>query len=418
MAGPNPTFASCWTQAGNAFQPVDELEQFGNSNSPNFLDLQDDAIGGTDGEYTPEALGILNEMRSQIAQPLSQGSLAGLWRPFLQEMLRKLGNPAVESNNDELMLAEIRQYMVDNSQTINRRDLTFATPTADGGNTGDGVLNRLTVDKDGHTLDNTAVELKTITIQKDHNSGARKHAEELLFEGTGPDRTGLQWVGNGDRKTFNAIHALSGQIVRNPSFETNGVSADDTAPPTITSIQNWTILSGLTTNLKLRSAAGFTYRGYPGQPTTLYGLEFEGNETISQNISAVSPGRGFTPGVPYYCQIAVCRKASATGNVVLHLGSQTATVSLASLTNDVWSILRIAIGTKNYHQNFNETDLDIKVVVDTLATGTVVVDDLIIAPFVKLDGTWYAPVGGATAWLKDDFYTHTDLIGGARGKFA
>jgi hypothetical protein len=41
----------------------------------------------------------------------------------------------------------------------------------------------------------------------------------------------------------------------------------------------------------------------------------------------------------------------------------------------------------------------------SLATGTIVVDDLVLAPMTNPDGTWWAIVGGATPWLKGDMLT-------------
>ena len=56
---------------------------------------------------------------------------------------------------------------------------------------------------------------------------------------------------------------------------------------------------------------------------------------------------------------------------------------------------------------------------DALAVGTVLVDELIIAPYSQVDGTWYAlnagPNNSATTaapsipFLRDDEFTHTDI---------
>lgn len=46
-------------------------------------------------------------------------------------------------------------------------------------------------------------------------------------------------------------------------------------------------------------------------------------------------------------------------------------------------------------------------------TGSILVDDIIIAPFQFVDGLWVAPVGGSTKWLRYDKYTYTDALYGS-----
>jgi predicted alpha-1,6-mannanase (GH76 family) len=77
-------------------------------------------------------------------------------------------------------------------------------------------------------------------------------------------------------------------------------------------------------------------------------------------------------------------------------------VDISTGTNDVWNILQLDLDSSRFYDNFKEDDLDVKLEVTSLATGTVVVDDVVLAPMVNLDGTWWAVVGGATPWLKGD----------------
>ena len=48
----------------------------------------------------------------------------------------------------------------------------------------------------------------------------------------------------------------------------------------------------------------------------------------------------------------------------------------------------------------------------------VVVDDVVLAPMVPLDGTWYALVGGATAFVRGDTFTFTDADAVTRAKLS
>jgi hypothetical protein len=184
-------------------------------------------------------------------------------------------------------------------------------------------------------------------------------------------------------------------------------------PSSTTAISGWTIGTA-TSNFKLRSASGYYYATYPSAPSTLWGVEFTGSDTLTQIVNSVTPGASFSTTRPYFCGLRYMRKASATGTLTLRLGASSASATIGSATNDVWNHLYIALGTGCYYQNFNETNLDVQIQASTLATGTVVVDHLVLGEMANVDGTFYLPVGGSTAWLKDDFFTWTDSDGGTR----
>lgn len=417
MPGSNPTFAETIQQYGKAIKAVNEAEKFGGSNATNLVDMEDAFVTALDGEFTPAARPVLrNMLRNRIADALEPERLRELWRPFMREILRYIGSDALGQGGeivggDAGGMRRIRQYMVDNSRTFNSRGMTLDTSST-GSPTGSGSIHRLTVDKDNKTLECTGAETKTFVCTKDQTSGVRYHDEEfeLRFANAAPD--GLYWSGSGGKATLRSLNAKSAQLLVNPSWE-SGPTADNTALTSTTQLTGWSL--GTASNIKTRSAAGYYFRGYPGtENSTLWGLEFVGNDTLAQVLRTANSGVGFDDRIPYFCGVRWMRKSSATGNLTLHLGSQSELVTIGSGTNDVWNHLFIPMGTKCWYPNFKEDALDVKVQVASLATGTVVIDDLVLAPMSMLDGTWWAIVGGATPWTLNDTLAYTDVDGGTR----
>lgn len=413
MPGADTTFAQSWTQAAGVMKVLNKVDLWGNDETHNLLDMQDAVVTALDGVYTPGALGVMAAVRARMASVLSADFLRAAWRPFLQEMCRAVGLHALVSGRDVDMLAAIRQHMVDSNLSIPSRAMTFATPSADGGNVGSGTMARVTVDKDGFPLECTGAEAKTATCVRDALTGAQKFAELWRFEGAPGGEDPLYWRGSGLSVEVESAHPLTAQILRNPSFDTNSATADDQAPSsTTTGVSGWTLTS--TAAFKLRSAAGYSFSAYPSQPTTGYGLEFVLDGTVSQIIREQNPAARFSRTAPHFVGVRVKRKASATGNLTLRLGAKTTVQSLAGLTNDVWTWVYIALDESCYYQNFNETDLVASVQVATLAVGTVVVDHFTIVELANVDGTYYRPLSGATAHLCDDEFTWTDTEGATR----
>lgn len=426
MPGPNPTFAQAWAQLGTVIRVAEEIENFGNANTPNLLDMIDGVTTAVDGVYSPQVLGVLDRLvRQPIAGTLSKQSLQQLFRPALYEIARVIAAPemggARPSISDGMLIRRIREYMEaqGTDETILSRGMTLDTSGTISG-TGTGVISRLTVDRFGYALECTGGEDKVFVCDKDQtSSGIRQHAEEFRLDFEPAWQDPLYWTGSGNRnRRLACVHAASppGLLV-NPSFDRPGGITDDTSPSSTTAITGWTI-AGAAANLKMRSAAGYTYRGYPGAPSTMYGIEFEADDTISQTLRTEQPGKGFDRRIPIYAQVAVKRLNNATGNITIHLGGQSTTVTIGSLTNNAWNVVRLAVGTKNWYDNFREDALDVKIVVDTLATGTVVIDDVIVAPFTNLDGTWWIAVGSDTSFLLRDTVTFSDADGGTRALYS
>lgn len=418
MAGANPTFSGIWTQFGYLVKMLNELEKFGSSNSPNVLDMEDVLTTALDGEFIVDARAAAKRLiRDQIASPLRPQTMRAMFRPVWAEMLRVIGStelgPGAFTDADALRV--IRQYMVDNDDWIKSRSMTLDTSSS-GSVTGTGAIHRLTTDGDGMTLECVGPESKVFFCDVDQNNGASKHAEQFEFRVTDAHPDGLQWTGSGVPKRVTSLNAKSGNLLVNPSFE-QGATANNTALTSTGQITGWDVTTAA--NIKTYSAAAYVYRGYQNdQGVTHYGLEFVASDTLIQVVKTENPGARFDDRVPYYAQIVWQRLASATGTLTFHVGASSVSVDVSTGTNGVWNVLKIAIGTGNWFANFNEESLDVKIQMASLAVGTVVVDDVVLAPMTNLDGTWWAVVGGATPWKYADALTFSgDADGGTRAIF-
>lgn len=413
MAGPNPNFASIWAQLGATLEVPDTALGWAST----VQSAEDAVITGRDGLYTPDATILVSRMKANVAGLMGRGTLQGLFFPHLREFSRL--NTEADATDASFLrhLFLLKEYMDANSLSINSRGMTFGSISAGGGNTGDGEVVRVTVDPEGNTLEGTTPEAKSANCTHDENNGAEKHAELFRFEGGTINTDGLEFTGSGIMGSrVKAITAADGPVF-NPSFEQNSATADDEAPSSTTAISGWTITSS-TANYKLRTNAAYVYRGYPQAPSTLWGLEIEGNDTIAQVVKDQRPQYSFGRRVPFLCQIKVKRLASCDGTVTLHLGSSSKALDLTTISNDTWTTLRIDLDEACYGETFNKADLDVKIVTSGITTGTVAVDDLLCAPLTLLNGHWYGVVGGATPFLHDDTFTWTDTDGGTRAVYS
>lgn len=402
MAGPNPNFAAVWTQIGKAIKPFDQLYAWAGSASPNLLDMLDSLATDQDGVYTSRYEAVVSGLvRSNIASVLQPSNVQQAWIPGLLELADIIDSDATDPAG---ILADLRVYMTDNSQTINSLNVTHGSVSADSnshggsGNTGNAVINRLNVDENGDELMTAtgiggAGEVKYAQVTRDQNSGVREWDERLKFYGAPVRNFPLELSGSGTlAENARFLHCggeSTGRYLQNPSFDLGTSQTDNTALSATTDVTGWVVDTAA--NWKWQTAA--SRRGYPGAPSTQYGLECTASDTITQTLASTRPQVDYS-AAPMYAEVNIMRKSSATGTVTLTVGSQSSNVALSGLTNDQWHTLRLEIGTKNWFNNWNTDGATVAIDVATLATGTVYIDDVQFAPFTQIGGTWYAPVGG------------------------
>jgi hypothetical protein len=280
-------------------------------------------------------------------------------------------------------------------------------------------MDRLTVDENGFNIEACHVEKKAFRCRADQNSGTEKNAEVFEVVGTAQSFDSLLRAsfGSGEtiRRTIVSKHAGSsegGSLLNNSSF--SDFSA--TATPKFNS---WTETAG---GAQLAQDTTNFYRSFPGAQVdaSLKITGGAGTVTIKQTIDNTR-ARRLDPNTPYFLRIMVNKTIGSGlgGNVVIRMGSKSATIAVASLAAG-WNELKIALGTSNWFRKFDEDPCDIEIEWNTSTSGFLLVDDVLFCPFDLVDGTWWClRQNNATpiAWLVDDVLTFTDTGGApATGK--
>jgi len=397
------SFSEAWTQFGNAAKILQHVYDAGSVDSPNYLGLEDTYIQALKGDYALDADGARRAIRASLSGALSPDRVQAFLLPHLRDAAAAVD---IVETDPARLIARLRDYMQTNSQTLNRREITYdSTATAGGANVGNGAILRLTTDEFGEPLEACHIELKTFECVADARQ-VDEHTEVFECRGEPAERDFLKVDGSGEanKRQLRASDARESAILlSNPSFSSDAVSA------TPTSITGWTV--NTIGNVEVDSVR--YYRDYVGD-TTPRSLKITGNVTISQILQDVTRAR-LSWDVPYWLQVAVFRETGATGNFTLRLGATTRTVALSTLTENVWNVVRIVATPSEvlYLRTFNEANLDVYFAVDTLAVANVQIDDVLLVPFKRFDGHWYVGVPNAasnTPWQRLDTISYEDTI--------
>lgn len=387
---------------GYAVDLHDETREYGNVNSDNYVGNENTLSDALFADHANEVLAALAANRRSFASSIAREGVAAVYRPLLRSYMRVIGKPI---RSDDAMLDDLYDWFIDNTKRVTSRGITFGSVSA-GTNAGDGTIHRITTDADGFPIDAVHAETKRAKCIADEHSGAREHEEVFVLEGEPFAKDILELDGSGF--VSGAVSALSAgtsnRLLDNASFSTLGGGTDGVP----TSIFGWTV--DTIANVELGRSTGEYFRDFVGD-TSPAGLKLKGNVLVTQNLNRRSVT--IDPRFPYHLQIAVKRVSSVTGTITLRLGASSASVSLASLTNDVWNILKIGPGTANWFENWNEEDPTVEIQLSSYGgSGHAWVDDVVFGPFTRFDMTYVAIVGGDTPFLRDDSFSWTDTDAG------
>lgn len=423
MAVPTETQAKTYLQ--DTIRIYEQLRRYASENSSgsitNFLanqvTLQGDA---TVGDYVPELAARVVSTRNRIDGALRESAAA--MDSCLRMYAQVLGNvPEIDAQS---ILTRLYDDAIVNAKRITSRGFVFGSVSTVSA-TGNGVIYRDNLDENGLVLENQHADAKNARVISDASSGAAGRNEEVFeVRGSQASRDSLKLAGSGARITAAALSArASAQLMQNPSFSTVGGTA--TVP---TSIPGWT--SSITVNASnfqyLDGSVGGTvnpavqgsiiYRDFPGDSTP-YALQCLNTAgwSLTQSLEVNRPN--LSTAVPYFLSFAFKKSASnADGTLTLSLGGSTiTTTSLASspYNDTAWHVVVLGDtigvpGKSNWYKNFNAANLTMTISRQGSSTGTVTIDDVIFAPMVSFDGSWYAMLGGSTQWKRYDQYTWTD----------
>lgn len=361
-----------------------------------FVARQDTYEQSLEGDFLPEALDGIRSTRTGLDAAM-RGYLDCL-APQMRQYARIVGAP--ETDVRQIVARRLYDWFITNSYTIKSRGITFGSVSAGGANIGTGTINRLTKDENNLDIEATFMDVKTLKCVSDQTTGSLRHQETFEIRGAAPSRDSLSPLGSGLLSQIRCFSAAD-SLLSNPSFSDFGGTITS-----LTSLTNWTAASSLA-NFNLDQSN--YYRDFPGD-TTPAALKFLANDNVSQRLSV--RGANLDATVPYYIQLAYNRQVgSGDGTLTLALGSQTVSVALVAQTG--WNVLRLTIGQKNWYKTWAEDNADVVITLGSRTTGSVLVDDVLLVPYVPFDNLWYCPIGGATPFLVNDYFTFTDALTGS-----
>lgn len=392
MADPSQTELE--TQLSNVIHMLEETRKFAEVNSGNWVALEDTYTQSLETDFAARATVGVASARTQLNAILSGGR--ALVDPVISAFSKFLNIPITDP---VLTVQAMYTQMIGASRSVKTRDITFGTP-AGGGNTGDGTIHRLTVDEQGLDIESIHIEVKVADLVIDHNQAANKNEEVWRIRGEAAGVDELVRSGSNVLVNLSAVSARQQSFLRNASFDTFGGTT--TAP---TSLSDWT-------SNKTVSSAFFAFDTtnvfHPARDSSVTpaSIEIKASGTELKQTPSDN-GFFFTESNPVHFQIAYNPDSSGSGTLTLTLGSVSSSISFFSSTSD-WKVFSMTLSKERWFGNFNTDPLEVKVTVTTLATGTILLDDVILEPYTLIDNTWYLAIGGATAWMNGDELTWTD----------
>lgn len=407
---PQLTYAQGWTQLKAVIDLLDETYKFGYANTPNYRTLEEAILAATAGDYRAAVLNSIAPTRNGISAVLAPGSVLRHLTGALLDMGRAIN--AAERTPDAI-LQRLYDYMHANSKTVNSRSISYASMSAGGSNVGNAAVTRVTVDENGYNLEACHVELKTIECILDQNQVDRDR-EVWEIRGIEPEPDFLQVVGSGiNLQSGGRVVALSSvdsqELLSNPSFDQYGGTTQPTAgspqtPTATTSVTGWTL--GDVTDFAVD--VDTVYRSPVGVATPK-SLKFVDNGVATQVLLDTTRARILTR-TPYYYQVAVYRKDSCDGTLTIEIGGVSRAVTMTTLNDNAWNVIKVPAtpGTNSYYKAFKQNAVDNVFTLASRTTGSLFLDDIVWAAMPRIDGTFWAVVGGATRSLRFDSFTGTD----------
>ena len=422
---PTPSKAELWDQYTKAAKITDQIYKFGATNGTNYLDLEDAVFQALEGDHTTKVTASLDAHRKALSSLVSAGQ--NLLSPILINIAKIGYSLNVTGMTISQVIEEIRKAMDSASETVRHRDITFGSVSAGGSNVSTGNIYRTEIDEYNEKIEAGFVGVTKIDTIEDKNSGRRSGAEQLRIYGSGAGQFVDELdIGTATRATANILMRRSEDgLLKNSTFS-NFDTKDGN--PTVVEQPGWTVGDKtLVTRITESNANPDIFRFDRGRETgttlgtdlTGSSLRFDGDTSVSQYVAREK--FRFRKDRPYFLIVPWMRKSSATGTLTIRLGSQTASATIGSATNDVWNYLTIGPGeNKGWFSVFNEdwTDLGVtpnrdlgvrvKIEVSSLATSTVIVANVLLDAAIPFNGCFYLAQAGATDTLVDDTWSFTD----------
>lgn len=425
MSG-TPTEAEIQTQLQNVVDVLETARNHIDGTMAGGGGKFDVLLQSLEGEYTPmELAALVGRIRSLYSAIIDPSSALQALEPILFEYAKILAASATDGfgsgyrDSGEIFSA-LYEWLHANTDSVQSRAITYNAAAADGGNTGNAVISRLTQDRYGYALEACHVEKKMIRCRADQNTGVNKWAEtfEVVGEAASFDALLRSSFGSGENTRINlrARHAgtgAGGSLLSNSSFSDFSSSASSEKFP------GWVETFGGAATLAdvLQDTTNY-YRSHPNASTNAslrLNMDNAGDTiTLKQTIENMRINR-LDPNTPYFLRIMWNRQVhSGTGGTLsIKLGGNAAvTVAIAAQTG--WQELVIPFDNTCWPTTFGDDPFDIEIAWAGGTAGALLIDDVLFTPWDLVDGTYWLirqNNGSPVAPLVDDFYVVSDSGG-------
>jgi len=400
----SPTNAEIETQISEAIELIDDIDE------TTFLSNLDTLQQAMEGDFSSEVLQGAENARNSMASLLL--SMDGLISPLLITYGKLAGSPQLTpAELLDPINGDLFQYFIDNSRSVNSREITHATASAGGGNVGNGTIRRLVTDRDTSEIEAVSITQKKFLCIQDENTGARVGEEIFSVGHETTDKDDVDWTNHGDTGTITTRGPENG-IGSNMSFQDLDGTADTASG--LNTIPDWDIDTGAITDFEYDTAVPSPFQSSPTEKDgTAFSLKMKATTKISQKIRDI--GQTLNPNVPHFFLIYWNREdGTGTGTLQIDMGSQNASVVLAAQTG--WNALFMVLDENLWYDLFLETDLDITISWTKTGGTFINIDYMVFAEMEQFDGTWFIPVSGATLFANKDVFTFNDTLSGTEGK--
>lgn len=410
MAITHAQYVTMFQEVGELYRAA--LIEFGRATATkNVISLVNGIKDNSKGDFGHALSTRAATWRSNYASLVSSGRWKALLDPIFAAVLRDLadnkGNLDPSSN-----WIEITKYHNETGPyAIQTRGITFdASPTAAG--SGDGTAYRLTVDRNGVTIEGVYIPLDIsfrCTIVDNAAIG------EETFEITVPAPTDILDLGStisfDSPGTIQAQNS-DGEFLRDHSFQLSTVAVAD--PSTLGA---WVDSVGVYGSAKYALEA--TVVSITSNEETANGqalsLEVKGNYTIQQSLTGVDL---FTP---YFWSIRVSTQGTiSAGDLIVHWGSKSQTIDLTAVSQGgTFDLHTIDLDKDCFGWNFagDAGTALFELEISSLAGGgTVYLDTVRFRPFRFFGGHWWALESGATNFqsgVNAKTLVYNDVLAGA-----
>lgn len=421
-----PTRAQVESGWSNAIKLIDQTWLYGSKNATNFVALLQTLQPLLFGDYSADAAGTAQALRSLLAGAVSRPVIQTLMRPFMKMYCQDVIG-RTDLTTDAAMLAEIYKFFVDNRLRVTGRGITYGTPTAKAGNIGTVQLTRLTQDRKNFPIESCMLDAKRCRCIVDQNTGAQgQGAETWYLEGQTPGPDDLIRSGSGLTQNITGLTAddskLSNADFRNFTATTPVVGGLTT---TLTDITDWTCSPAVSgTTYQLDNLAGNIFRVPPSNSlANCYSLVLLATALMTQKLSLRNTKLDLN--TPYNLAIVWNRQiAAASGTLKIRMGNTETVVAVAAQTG--WQVTQCppSRGWSNWYEVFAQDDLQIAI--DwTSSGGSLYIAEILLVPGTPatsnfgMDG-WFWMLPNSTAkWAAprvNDEFNFSDLVTGADGK--